>query len=263
MGKVFAVMSGKGGVGKSTIAAALAEFFARQGLSTVLLDGDTGLRCADLMLGAQNQVLYDLNDVIEKKCKMNQALVQITDVSRLEMLAAPQLLKPSDMKARDMGRLITTLSDQRDVLILDAPAGIGRGLKNLLGAAAEPVIVATPDDIAVRDAERIGMLLQERDEPRPVIVFNRADKKLIRRGEMASPAALAQALDMPLAGVIPESRMVYRAALKHLRPLQCGDEQVTNAVATLGLRLLGREAVLPVLEPSPILRFFNRRGVSL
>jgi len=167
------------------------------------------------------------------------------------------------MKAKDLGRLITTLSDMRDVLILDAPAGIGRGLKNLLGAAAEPVIVATPDDISVRDAERLGMLLNERDEPRPVIVFNRVNKGLIRRGEMASPAALAQTLDMPLAGVVPESKMVYRAVLKHLRPLQCGDEQVTDAIATLGLRLLGQDARLPVMEPSPILRFFNRRGVSL
>ncbi len=44
MGKIFAIMSGKGGVGKSTTAAALAEIYARRGMKTVLLDGDTGLR---------------------------------------------------------------------------------------------------------------------------------------------------------------------------------------------------------------------------
>lgn len=263
MGKVFAIMSGKGGVGKSTIAAALAEYYARQGMSTVLLDGDVGLRCADLMLGAQSQVLYDLSDVTEGKCALEQALVQAAGLPKLHMLAAPQMLRPSDLKAKDLGRLITRLSDLQDVLILDAPAGVGRGLKNLLGAAAEPVIVATPDDVSVRDAERIGMLLKEREEPRPVIVFNRADKRLVRRGEMAAPAALAQALDMPLMGVIPESRLVYRAALKHLTPLQCGDENVTRAIGILAKRLLGHEAALPVYAPSPILRFFNRRGAAL
>ena len=53
MGKIFAIMSGKGGVGKSTISAALAEIYARQGRRVTLVDGDIGLRCADLMLNLQ------------------------------------------------------------------------------------------------------------------------------------------------------------------------------------------------------------------
>lgn len=253
-------MSGKGGVGKSTIAAALAEYYARQGKSTVLVDGDTGLRCADLMLNAQNQVLYDLGDVIEKSCGMDQALVLVPDISNLCLLAAPQLMKPSDLKAKDVGRVVTRLAEEKDIVILDAPAGIGRGLKNLLGAAAEPVIVATPDDVSVRDAEKLGALLNERDEPHPGIVFNRADKALVRRGEMAPPRLLAQALDMPLLGIVPDSRSVYRALLRHQTVLSCGDEQVVHAVAILAKRLMGQEAELPVYASSPILRFFHRRG---
>ena len=76
-------------------------------------------------------------------------------------------MKPSDLKAKFMGRLITELAEQMDIVLLDAPAGIGKGLKNLLGAAAEPVIVATADDVCVRDAEKLGSLLTEREEPRP------------------------------------------------------------------------------------------------
>lgn len=263
MGKIFAIMSGKGGVGKSTIAAALAEIYARRGMKTVLLDGDTGLRCADLMLCAQDRVLYDLGDAAEKKCTLSQALVPVGGVDGLEMLAAPQMMKPSDLQAKTLGRLITQLSDLRDMLILDAPAGIGRGLKNLLGAAAEPVIVATPDDVSVRDAEKLSALLQQRQEPRPVIVFNRADKALVRRGEMKPPRALAEALDLPLAGIIPESRDVYRALLRRERVLSCGDERVVKALSLLAARLLGEEAEIPAYEPSPLLRFFYRRGDAL
>lgn len=263
MGKVFAIMSGKGGVGKSTVAAALGQYYAASGLSAVVLDGDTGLRCADLMLGAQDQVLYDLGDVIEKKCELEQALVNVSGVERLEMLAAPQMMKPSDLKPKNVGRLVEILSEKKDVVILDAPAGIGRGLKNLLGAAAEPLIVATPDDVSVRDAEKLGMLLNEREEPRPALVFNRVDRALVRRGEMAAPAALAQALDMPLMGILPDSRNVYRALLRRKRVMECGDEQFIRAVGILAERMLGREAALPVYEVSPILRFFNRGGISL
>ena len=251
-------MSGKGGVGKSPVSAALAEYYARQGQSTVLLDGDTGLRCADLMLNVQDRVLYDLGDVAEKNCTVQQALVQADE--RLFLLAAPQLMKASDLKAKDVGRIITALAEEKDVVILDAPAGVGRGLKNLLGAAAEPVIVATPDDVSVRDAEKLGALLNERDEPRPGIVFNRVSPRLIRQGQMTPPQALAQALDMPLLGIMPDCPSVYRALLRHQRVLDCGDEAWTQAVTALAKRLMGQEAPLPEYRPSAILRFFHRGG---
>ena len=258
MGKLIAIMSGKGGVGKSTIAAALAEYYASQGKSTVLVDGDTGLRCADLMLNVQDQVLYDLGDVIEKNCTLEQALVSPRDVPKLSLLAAPQMMKPSDLKAKDVGRLITQLSEEKDVVILDAPAGIGRGLKNLLGAAAEPLIVATPDDVSVRDAEKLASLLQEKQEPRPAIAFNRVSRALVKKGEMQPPAVLAQALDLPLMGVIPDSREIYRALLRRQNALHCGDEEVVKAIGVLARRLMGEEAALPEYAPSAILRFFQR-----
>ena len=263
MGRIFAIMSGKGGVGKSTLAAALAEYYARSGKRVTLLDGDTGLRCVDLMLDLQNRVVYDLGDLAEKTCSMEQAMVSPPSLPNLRLLAAPQLMKPSDLKSKDMGRIITQLADQMDVLLLDAPAGIGRGLKNLLGAAAEPVVVATADDISVRDAERLGAVLSQREEPHPGIVFNRVSRKLIRRGEMTPPDRLALALDMPLMGILPESERVYRALLRHQTALHCGDPAVESEIENIGQRLLGQDVALPSYAPSAMLRFFAKRGESL
>ena len=124
MGRVFAVMSGKGGVGKSTLSTALAEFYARQGKRVVLLDGDVGLRCADLMLNMQDRVIYDLGDLAEKNCEMDQALVAHPTLPNLRLLSAPQMMSASEVKKKAMGRIITRLSDETDVLLLDAPAGI-------------------------------------------------------------------------------------------------------------------------------------------
>ena len=260
VGRIFAIMSGKGGVGKSTLAVALAQFYARHGKRVVLLDGDIGLRCADLMLGLQNQVIYDLGDLAEKDCTLEEALVSPPGLPEMKLLAAPQLLTASDLKRGRMGRIITELSDQTDILLLDAPAGVGRGLKNLLGAAAEPVIVATPDDVSVRDAERLCSILSQREEPRPVIVFNRVRKKLVRRGEMKSPGQLAAALDMPLMGVIPESPKIYRALLRNEGALQSGDGRVIRAIEVIAARLLGADAPMETYEKSAMLRFFTRGG---
>ena len=77
------------------------------------------------------------------------------------------MMAPSDVKRKAMDRIITNLAEASDILLLDAPAGIGKGLKNLLGETAEPVIIATPDDVCIRDAERLAALLSQREEPRP------------------------------------------------------------------------------------------------
>ncbi|MBQ6256043.1 MAG: hypothetical protein IJJ60_05590, partial [Clostridia bacterium] len=152
------------------------------------------------------------------------------------------------------------LSDASDVLIIDAPAGIGRNLKNLLGAAAEPVIVATPDDVCLRDAERLSLLLTQREEPRPVVVFNRVSKKLVRLGEMRTPAQMAATLDMPLMGAVPESPKVFRALLHHKGAPHCGDDRVVSAIEHVAARLMGEDVPQERYKRSTCLSFFMEGG---
>lgn len=259
MGRIFAIMSGKGGVGKSTLAAALAEFYARQGMRVTLVDGDVGLRCADLMLNLQDRVVYDLGDLVEKRCALEQALVPAGQAG-LSLLAAPQLMKASDLKGKELTRIIACLADRQDIVLLDAPAGIGRGLKNLLGTAGQPVLVATPDDVSVRDAERLSALLAQRGEMHPGIIFNRVNRRLVKMGEMLPPDRLAAALDLPLVGILPESREIYRALLHHETALHCGDRNVLSGIEVIASRLLGADTPLPEYAPSPVWRFFVRGG---
>ncbi len=256
MGRIFAIMSGKGGVGKSTLATALAECYAKQNMRTVLLDGDVGLRCADLMLGMQDRIIYDLGDLADKSCPLEQAMIRHPKLASLFLVAAPQMISASDLKRKEMGRIITKLSDNADVLIIDAPAGIGRGLKNLLGAAAEPVIVATPDDVCLRDAERLNLLLTQQEEPRAVVAVNRVNKKLVRLGEMRAPAQFAAILDMPLIGAVPDSPKVYRALLHHRGALHSGDSNVVKAIENMAARLMGNDVRQERYKASPFLRIF-------
>lgn len=260
MGRIFAIMSGKGGVGKSTISAALAECYARRGKKVALLDGDTGLRCMDLMLGMQDRVVFDLGDLVEDKCPLDQALILHPQIPNLFLLAAPQMLRPSDVKAKKMKKIIDTLAVRHDIVILDAPAGIGRGWKNILNPQADSIIVVTPDDVSIRDAEKMSSLLAERGKMHSGLIVNRVNKKLIRRGEMLPPDRIAVHLDMTLMGALPESGEVYRALLQQKTAMCCNDEKVVQAIRCLADRLMGQNVPLPEYSPSAIWKFIHRGG---
>ena len=75
MGEVIVVTSGKGGVGKTTTTANVGTGLAKLGMKVVLIDTDIGLRNLDVVMGLENRIVYNLVDVIEGNCKINQAFI--------------------------------------------------------------------------------------------------------------------------------------------------------------------------------------------
>ena len=76
MSRTIVVTSGKGGVGKSSMTINLGYALASQGQKVCLIDADFGLKNLDVMMGLENRVIYDLNDVISNKCSLKQILVK-------------------------------------------------------------------------------------------------------------------------------------------------------------------------------------------
>ena len=176
----------------------------------------------------------------------------------LSSFSASQILRAAEIRPKDVQKVTQALLRICDIVILDCPAGLGRNLKINLGSVDEYLLVATPDDVAIRDAERMGQLLREYTVDHPRIIFNRIDKSMIKRGEMIAPQLAAQVLDMPLGGVVPDSAMVYRALLSHKSAYQCGDKKVKEAFDRMARRLLGTEEPVPDYRPSPVEKFFLR-----
>ena len=76
VGRAIVVTSGKGGVGKTTTSANISMALAKLGKKVVVVDGDTGLRSLDLILGLENRIVYNLVDVVEGTCDLKKALIR-------------------------------------------------------------------------------------------------------------------------------------------------------------------------------------------
>ena len=76
MSQAWTVLSGKGGVGKSTVSAALGMALARKRLTCCLVDADLGLRSLDMLMNLHSRVVYDVLDVARKDCKLKYALIR-------------------------------------------------------------------------------------------------------------------------------------------------------------------------------------------
>ncbi|MEG1777695.1 MAG: AAA family ATPase, partial [Angelakisella sp.] len=88
MGEKIMIASGKGGVGKSTVCLGLAAGLAARGHKVLILEADTGFRGLDISLSAEDRAMYDLADVLEDRCELDDALLRHSRLS-IELLCAP------------------------------------------------------------------------------------------------------------------------------------------------------------------------------
>ncbi len=245
MSRVYAVASGKGGVGKSVITANLAAAVAQDGIRVLIIDADIGLRSQDALLALENRVVYDLVDVSRGDCLPDQAILPCEQFPSLHLLPAAQFERVKSLSAEKFRKIISSLRDHYDYIFIDCPAGIERGLRTVLKSGVDDImLIVTPDDISVRSAERAAQVIEEKQGPRPFIIVNRLNYDLVRSGEMMSEQVVAQVLDLPLLGVIPEDPAVCRSVLKH-RLFISYDCEARSAVLRVSSRLRGCIVPLP------------------
>ena len=241
----YAIASGKGGVGKSTITANLGAALSGSGKSVLLIDADIGLRSLDALLSLENNVVYDIIDVINGECDLDQAILRCEAYPGLHLLPAAQFSRAKALDPAQFRNLILTLRNRFDFILIDCPAGIERGLRNVLKSGVDEIIlVVTPDDVSVRSAERAFQVIDSKSLPRPRLIVNRLDADLIHAGEMMSARTVSEVMDLPLLGEIPEDNTFCRAMLRHslLYSYQC---EARSAIMRIGCRLTGWNIPFP------------------
>lgn len=202
MSKIILVASGKGGAGKSTVSALLAEAFASKKHPTLVIELDSGLRSLDVAFGATENIVFDLGDIIRGSCNIEDAVVPCPFCEGLSLIAAAA--KPAAVKTETIEKISSALSEKFEYIILDCPAGIGETLENAAKCAELGLIVATPDPSSIRGAGRAGDLLSSAGVPERRLVIERCPRKAKDLSPIKNLDEIIDGAGLQLIGVIWE-----------------------------------------------------------
>lgn len=244
MGIVTVITSGKGGAGKSTVTAGLGFALAKLGLKVVLMDGDAGLRSLDLMLGITDRTVYDMSDIFEGNCEPIRAVYASPVCENVSVIPAPSSLEKM-CSPDDMRRLCGGFARYYDHVLVDCPAGIGRGFECAVAGANRALVVSTPDMVCARDAQITGTLLEKRNIPARLII-NRLRPDVVLSGEMPDIDQIIDIAGIQLIGVLPEDQQVT-VANANGRPLP-SDSNAAVCLSNIARRYLGEYVPLARLD---------------
>src|SRR5512143_521315 len=194
--KVVTVTSGKGGVGKTTSVANIAVALAMHGQKVTCIDGDIGLRNLDVVMGLENRIVYDLVDVVEGRCRLRQAMIRDKRYPELYLIPAAQTRDKSAVSPSDMVRLCDELRQEFDWILIDSPAGIERGFRNVVAPADLVIVVTNPEVSAVRDADRIIGLVEAEEKGPARLIVNRLRPGMVQRRDMLDTADVLDVLSI-------------------------------------------------------------------
>jgi len=206
-GRILAVTSGKGGVGKTLVTANLAAALAELGHRVVVLDADLGLANLDVVLNLSPA--FTLHQVIHQGVPLSRALMSAPGGFTV-LPAGSGLVEYSRMTPtlqRGLRAVVDELAQGHDFLLLDTGAGISDVVLDTVAMAQEVLVVATPEPTSLTDAYatfKVLATLQRR--LRPFLLVN----QVTRPGEGLNIAQqMQQVLDRYLAAVgQPRLRML-------------------------------------------------------
>ena len=242
MGQILAVVSGKGGTGKTSLCAAVACSLAKLGQTVLCIDADIGLRNLDISLGMSQEPALPFSAVMSGEYPLTMA-ADHPAFPTLRFLTAPVTQTAEDLDAEAFFALLREAKEHFDWVMIDAPAGVGTGFYLAAHKADLAMVVTGGDPAALRDGARTAEALTQISKAEAKIVVNRIRRRFFQKTRFTVDDCM-DTVGLPLLGIVPEDEAVYLSAAAGKPLTRSGKKSAREACDHIALRLLGRKAAL-------------------
>ena len=246
MGELIAVLSGKGGTGKTSVCAAVTTALARMGHKVLAIDCDMGLQNLDISLGLSDSGAISFLDVCEGGYELSQA-AKHDRFESLSFLTAPLNRTAERVDADAFRDMVRAAKREFDYIFLDAPAGIDAGFELAAKFADRCLIVTGADPAAMRDAARAAQRLELMGKTDVKLIVNRVSRKLFATMSVTVDDVMDTA-GLPLIGVVPEDQNVTLAAAFGAPLISYTNRGAAKACEAIARRLEGRHVPLSIFD---------------
>ncbi len=210
MAKIYAVISGKGGVGKTTTTINLGTSLNYLGEDVVIVDANLTTPNVGIHLGAPI-VPVTLNHVLSNQVKFEEAIYEHESGTKV-MPASLSLRETEKVDYKKFPELMKKVKKITSYVLIDSAAGLGEEARTAIDACDEIIIVTNPEMSAVTDALKTIKLAEEKGKPIAGVILTRYRGK---NHEMSIPN-IRDMLEIPILGIIPEDDAIRESqALKN------------------------------------------------
>ncbi|MBP2172562.1 cell division ATPase MinD [Methanococcus voltae] len=253
----IAMVSGKGGTGKSTICANLALALSKYGKDVVVVDTDVNMANLELIVGMEGMPIT-LNSVIAGNADITQAIYEYSE----NMRVVPAGVSLDELKfdnSAELEIIIERLDSMCEVLLIDCPAGLNQDVNSIISSADHVIVIVTPDITSVSDAIKLINLSTKLETS----VLGAVVNKVTNDSSELTTKAIETILELPVVASVPQDDTVRANAAYGVLSVEKQPESgLSNSIMELAAKLTGNRYI-PQKGPSSSLvdkikRLFKR-----